>query len=154
MSVIDPAQLRIPDPSEYAMNTTLIERLFSEHGYPEINRDNHDEFVNLSGACVLFFTGDPNKFRETNDVAVILPELINVYRGRLRAGVVSRSAEVELQMLYGFKAWPALVFLRDGGFLGTITGVQNWSDYLDEIETLLAAEPTRPPGFKIPVVGT
>ena len=31
--------------------------------------------------------------------------------------------------------------------------VQNWDDYLREIGRLLASEPVRSPGFKIPVVG-
>ena len=102
---------------------------------------------------MLFFTGDPTKFREANDVAVILPELVQAFQGLLRPAVVARSVEVKLQMHYGFKAWPALVFLRDGGYLGTITGVQNWTDYLQKIQFLLASEPSRPPGFEIPVVG-
>ncbi len=135
------------------MSSLLVQRLFNDFGYPEIDGDNHDEFVEQSGVCVLFFTGDPNKFRETNDVAVILPELVQAFEGHLRPGVVARSFEVKLQMRYGFKAWPALVFLRDGGYLGTITGVQNWTDYLQKIQSLLASEPSRPPGFKIPVVG-
>jgi hydrogenase-1 operon protein HyaE len=45
-----------------------------------------------------------------------------------------------------------LVFLRDGEYLGVITQVQNWDDYLREIQRLLDSEPVRAPGFKIPVV--
>jgi hydrogenase-1 operon protein HyaE len=134
------------------MSSPLIERLFTELGYPEITADNHDEFVGGPDVSVLFFTGDPKKFRETNDVAVILPELAEAFQGRIRASVVSRSAEVELQMRYGFKTWPALVFVCKHGYLGTISGVQNWTDYLSRIEALLSNKPGRPPGFKIPVV--
>ncbi len=134
------------------MSSPLIDRLLEQLGYPEISLDSLDGFVKTPGEGVLFFAGDPKKFRETNDVAVILPELVQAFRGRLRPAVVARSAEVELQMHYGFKVWPALVFIRDGGYLGCITGVQNWDDYLQEINKLLAAEPTKPPGFKLPVV--
>lgn len=134
------------------MSSPLIERLFNEFGYPKIDGVEHDEFVKRPGACVLFFTGDPKKFKETNDVAVILPELVQAFGGHLRAGVIDRSAEVKLQMHYGFNAWPALVFLRDGAYLGVITGVQNWTDYLQTIQSLLDSEPSRPPGFKLPVV--
>ena len=134
------------------MNSPLIERLLTEFGYPEITADNHDEFICEPGVKVLFFTGDPKKFRETDDVAVILPELANAFHGRFRPAVVSRSAEVGLQIQYGFKTWPALVFVCKDGYLGTITGVQNWSDYLRQIENLLSKKPGRTPGFKIPVV--
>jgi hydrogenase-1 operon protein HyaE len=66
--------------------------------------------------------------------------------------VVTAEAEKELQRLYGFGAWPALVFLRDGGYLGTITGIQNWSEYLRDIRELMNGEIKKPRGFKIPVV--
>lgn len=134
------------------MSSPLIERLLSELGYPEITEDNHEEFVRGSSVGVLFFAGDPKKFRETNDVAVILPELMNAYSRRFRPGVVARSSELGLQMHYGFNTWPALVFVRSGGYLGAITGVQTWADYLSQIEALLTKKPGKPPGFKVPVV--
>ena len=136
------------------MTSPLIQRLFDDYGYPEITQPEHDTFVNQDdGTAVLFFAGDPNRYRDTTDVAVVLPELVKALDGRLRPGVVAHSAEIPLQKHYGFKTWPALVFVRNGGYLGTITGIQNWSDYLQQIESLLYAEPSRPPGFKIPVVG-
>ncbi|MCP4408198.1 MAG: hypothetical protein GY807_10650 [Gammaproteobacteria bacterium] len=134
------------------MRSPLIDRLLEEFDYPEISLDSLDGFVNTPGEGILFFAGDPKKYRETNDVAVILPELIQAFHGRLRPAVVARTAELKLQMHYGFKAWPALVLVRNGGYLGCITGVQNWEDYLQEINKMLVAEPTKPPGFKLPVV--
>jgi hydrogenase-1 operon protein HyaE len=131
------------------MSSPLIQRLLEEHGYPQIDAGSLDEFVQGPGTSVLFFTGDPNQYRESQDVAVILPELVKAFEGRLRAAVVARSAERDLQLRYGFRRWPALVFLRQEGYLGTITGVQNWGDYLREIDRLTAAEPGEPPGFKM-----
>ncbi len=132
------------------MSSPLIQRLFDEYHYPEIDADNLDEVVSNPGVSVLFFSGDPAQFRETLDVAVILPELVKAFEGRLRAGVVARSAEKALQARYGFRRWPALVFVREEGYLGAITGVQNWPDYLREIQALLEAEPREPPGFGLP----
>lgn len=134
------------------MSSPLIERLFSDYHFPRIGAADHDAFVADPGVSVLFFTGDPKQYKETNDVAVVLPELVKAYAGQLRPGVVERDAEAALQQRYGFKAWPALVFVRAGGWLGTVSGIQNWSDYLREINALLTAEPSRPPGFKVPVV--
>ena len=133
------------------MSSPLLQRLFEEYGYPEIQVSNLQEFIDGPGVVVLFFTGDPKQNRETNDVAVVLPELVRAFDGRLRAGVVARSAEKELQARYGFRRWPALVFVQEAGYLGTITGMQNWEDYLREVQTLLDAEPREPPGFGIPV---
>jgi hydrogenase-1 operon protein HyaE len=43
------------------------------------------------------------------------------------------------------------VFLRDGGWLGNIEGLRDWSEYLAEVKALLAG-PVRPlPAKVIPV---
>ncbi len=134
------------------MSHPLIERLIREHGLPEVGLDEHAAFIAEPGLSVLFFAGDPRRYRETTDVAVVLPELLKVFDGRLRAALVTREAEIELQKHYGFRQWPTLVFLRDGGYLGAISRIRNWSEYLEEIEELSRAETRRPPGFSIPVV--
>lgn len=135
------------------MTHPLIQRLIEEYGYPEITAENHDEFVARQGNTVLFFAGDPRTVRDATDVAVVLPELVAAFEGKLIPGVVSAADERALQRKYAFTAWPALVFFRDGGYLGVITRIQDWSDYLKDIATLLQGETRRPPAFKIPVVG-
>ena len=134
------------------MTHPLIQRLFDDYGYPEVTLASHAAFIHQPGVTVLFFAGDPKQFRDTTDVAVVLPELVKAFENRLIAGVVAGEAEKPLQQHYGFTAWPALVFLRDGGYLGAITGIQNWSEYLQEIGDLMAADVKQAPGFKIPVI--
>jgi hydrogenase-1 operon protein HyaE len=130
----------------------LIERLTTDHGIPEVGLDEHETFIGQPGLTVLFFAGDPKRYKETTDVAVVLPELLKAFDGQLRAALVQKDAEIELQKHYGFRQWPTLVFLRDGGYLGAISRVRNWSEYLEEIDELSRAETRRPPGFSIPVV--
>lgn len=136
------------------MYHALVQRLIDELGYPEITAENHAEFVAPPSVNVLFFVGDPKTNRESTDVAVVLPELVNAFRGRLRPGVVAsdENGARELQRYYGFREWPALVFVRGGEYLGAITRVQNWQDYLTQIAELLDAAPRRRPGFAIPIV--
>jgi hydrogenase-1 operon protein HyaE len=134
------------------MTHALIQRLHDVHGYDDVSLSNHEAFIQRDGVTVLFFPGDPDRYRETADVAVILPELVAAFRGCLHPGVVAREAETELQMHYGFRKWPALVFLRNGGYLGAICKVRDWHDYLTEVTDILEKEPSRPPGFRIPVV--
>ena len=131
------------------MTHPLVQRLLEEFGYPEITLENHDEFTAPSTPGVLFFGGDPNRYKETTDVAVVLPELIKAFGGRLRAGVVAASDAIELQKHYGFRAWPSLVFVRDGAYLGTVSKMKNWSEYLTEISELLTAETREAPGFRV-----
>ena len=134
------------------MNHPLIQQLFDRHHYPEITLDSHDEFIRQPGVSVLFFAGDPQRFRDTTDVAVVLPELDSAFAGRLQPGVVAPAAERELQLHYGFSAWPALVFLRDGDYLGAITGIQNWADYLQQIQALMEAGAQPLHTVRVPVV--
>jgi hydrogenase-1 operon protein HyaE len=130
----------------------LIQRLYDDYGYPEVTLETHQAFISQPGISVLFFAGDPKRFRDTTDVAVVLPELVKAFEGALRPGVVAADAGQALQQHYGFTAWPALVFLRDGGYLGNITGIQNWSDYLRDISKLITAEVQQPRGLKAPVI--
>lgn len=134
------------------MTHPLIQRLFDDCGYPEVTLETHDTFINQPGIRVLFFAGDPKRFRESTDVAVVLPELAKAFQGALNPGVVAVEAEKTLQHHYGFTAWPALVFLSGGGYLGAITGIQNWAEYLQDISELVTAGVRPLPGFKVPVV--
>jgi len=136
------------------MSTPLIEKLISEHGYPEVSLENHDEFIAREGMNVLFFPGDTKTVRDATDVAVVLPELTAIFEGRLSPGVVTDvfGDGKEMKRHYGFKEYPALVFVRSGDYVGTITRIQDWGHYIEKISALFAAPPRRPPGFSIPVV--
>jgi hydrogenase-1 operon protein HyaE len=135
------------------MPSAQIRRLTEHHHYPLLDEANLDAYVAQRDHLVLFFSENPAKFPESNDVAMILPELVKAFAGRLEAALIAPAAQQALQRRYGFSQWPALVFLRRGAYLGAITQMRNWDDYLREIEQLLQAEPTSPPGFAIPVVG-
>jgi hydrogenase-1 operon protein HyaE len=132
----------------------LIQRLLDEYGYPEIGLDEHEAFIGRPGMNVLFFPGDPAVVRDATDVAVILPELVAACDGKLHPGVVTDTFGdgKQLKMEYGFREYPSLVFIKDGEYVGTISRVQDWGDYLSQIQALFAAKPKRAPGFSIPVV--
>ena len=135
------------------MSHFLIDRLTKEFGYTEVSLDNHDEFVGTPGLNVLFFPGDPRTVKDATDVAVVLPELMGVFAGKLNAGVVTDTFGdgKSLKHKYGFSHYPALVFVREGGYVGTISRIRNWQEYLTRINDLLVAEPRRPPSIGIEV---
>lgn len=134
------------------MTSPLLDRLTQELGYPLLNASNYDDFINTQTTVALFFTSDPGKHPETLDLAVVLPELVSHFNGQFTAAVVDRSFEKELQQRFDFKAWPALVFLREGQYLGNLTRILDWADYMSEIPAILQATPSRNPGLGIPVV--
>lgn len=134
------------------MPSPLIEKMIETHGYPMVEEDTLDDFLASNEECVLFFTENPERFPESNDVAMILPELVKEYGHRFAAAVVGQKSQRQLQSRYGFTEWPSLVFLREGQYLGTISRVQNWTDYIVQINSILQSQPQPAPGFGVPVV--
>lgn len=136
-----------PDPQ----SSPLIQRLLGEFGYPALDLAGADAFIEGDGDAVLLFPGDVHRLDESADVAVVLPELVAAFGHRLRAGLVlDKEAERSLQRRYRFNAFPALVFLRGGGWLGNIQRMHDWGDYVRDIQTILAGEPKDPPPFELP----
>lgn len=130
------------------MLSPLTQALADRYRYPVI--DDVDAFAADKPLAVLFFPGDWERLGESNDVAVILPELVKAFDGVFAPAVVARPAERKLQARFRFAAFPALVFLRDGLYLGAITRVLDWADYLTEIAEILGREPSDPPPFRLP----
>ncbi|WP_428605797.1 hypothetical protein [Sedimenticola sp.] len=134
------------------MPSPLIRQMIQQQGYPELDEATLVPFLAEQKHSVLFFTGDPKQYPESNDVAVILPELAARFTDRFRVAVVTREAELALQKRFPFSSWPALVFVRGEQYLGAITRVQNWSDYLVEIDRMLGAEALHRRDLGIPVI--
>ncbi|MFP4002267.1 MAG: hypothetical protein ACLFV8_00725 [Alphaproteobacteria bacterium] len=131
------------------MTSPLIERLGNEFGYPTLGRETIGPFLSGEGARVLFITGDPEKQSHTNDVAVVLPEIVKAFGGRLEAGVLERDLEAEVMPVLGVLMLPALVFLRDGRMLGFLSRMQDWDVYLEKVAEFLHSEGQALPAFEL-----
>jgi len=136
-----------------ARSYPLIAGLFSRHGYTDVRAENFAAFTQRAGHTLLFFTEDPARFKETLDLAVIVPEIARAFPGRFAVGVLLPEAARALQPRYGFRRWPAVVLLQDGEYVGAVDGLRNWDEYLAEVAALLAACPSRPPTVGIAVKG-
>lgn len=123
----------------------LIQQLITNNKYPLLTEETVDDFINQHRYSVLFFCNDEKLFPESLDVAVILPELMSVFKGQIVPAIVSRDDEMKVQRKYGFTTWPSLVFLKDGKYLGVISKVRDWDEYLNEIQNLMLSEPSFPP---------
>ena len=119
------------------MSVAVLDRLTGELGYPVVDPDNVDAFLAGKEEAVLFFPNDPERYKESADVAVILPELVADLARPLVPAVVGSEREKELATRFGVTVWPALVFCRQGRHVGTISRVQDWSVYLERIPALL-----------------
>jgi hydrogenase-1 operon protein HyaE len=125
------------------MTHPLIQRLHDEFGYPALDLEGVEAFLGEPGVAVLFFPGDPARFKDTTDVAVVLPELVRAFNGRLRAAVVTDpDTDKALYARYEFGKWPSLVFMQGERKLGHITGIKDWGVYLQRATEMLNSADT------------
>ena len=129
----------------------LLERLLELASATALEPGEFDAWTGEQGAALLVFTEAPALYRETLDLAVIVPELVQAFAGRFRTGVLLPAAARALAPRYGFRRWPALVLLKDGDYVGAIDGLRDWQVYVDELSRLLESEPTRAPTVGIAV---
>jgi len=134
-----------------ARSHPLIARLLAQDGVVEVDGGNVDALAARGGHVLLVFTEDPARFKETLDLAVIVPELQRAFAGRFAVGVLLPEAARAVAVRYGFRRWPALVLLRDGDYIGAVDGLREWSEYVAEIARLLAAPAARAPSIGIAV---
>ncbi|MBL8341343.1 MAG: hydrogenase [Rubrivivax sp.] len=129
----------------------LVSRLLAVTHGAEVRPQTVEAFEAAAGDAVVFFGGDPVRFPEALDVAVVLPELIAAAGRPVRVGVVPRDCEDAVARRYAVQRWPTLVFLRDGGYLGALSGMQDWQVYVAALREVLAREPGRRPAPTIAI---
>jgi len=123
------------------MTSALIDRLTTELGWPCIRAaDDLDAHLAGPGVHCLFVPGDPAKNLESNDVAVILPELASAFPDGF--GCIVIGAEIERMVRDRFDVWPtpSLIFVCAGVMMGAIPKVRDWDDYVNRTRLILAGE--------------
>ena len=140
-----------PAPDPAARLTKRFAILSERHGYTVLDRDGFDSFVAAPGASLVLFAEELEKIPETWDLTIILPEIVATLELPVRVGILTPETARWLAPRYGIRIWPALLALRDGGYLGTLEGLKDWSAYSRSIPELLAAETSRPPSLVIPL---
>lgn len=130
----------------------LMARLVRDFGARVVTPDSVETWAAEGGDRVLLLGGDPVRFPEALDVAVVLPELRAAHGRRFEIALAAREHEDEIARRYGPPRWPALVFLRDGRYVTTLPGMHDWTDYVARVGDALAMSPSRAPTVGIPVV--
>ncbi|EGD60636.1 HupG protein [Novosphingobium nitrogenifigens DSM 19370] len=142
-----------PPQAETADRTALsplLTGIVARHGYRLVDEDDLDTVAREQPLVMLLVAGDWWRLAESDDLAVIVPELDKAMEGHVAVLVAARNAERAFQRRFRFTSFPALVFLREGEYLGTMEGVRDWADYLVELPEILAREPEAPPPFRMP----
>jgi hydrogenase-1 operon protein HyaE len=129
--------------------TSREQSILRRHGLPTLDVADVDGFLTSAEAAgavpVLLFAGDALRWPEAADVAIVLPELIEAFQGRLQGAVIAPKAETELAPRFGVQVYPSLVFWRGGEVLEIIPKIRDWSVYVDRISAVLnsGAKPAR-----------
>jgi hydrogenase-1 operon protein HyaE len=136
---------------EAAVLHPLLQRLVQQTSAAVLDAAGLDAWAGPSGAAMLVFAEEPDRIKETLDLAVIVPELHAALLGEFRVALLPPAAARAVAPRYGVDRWPAFVMLRDGCYVGSVEGLRDWDVYLAELRRLLAAPPARPPGVGIAV---
>jgi hydrogenase-1 operon protein HyaE len=145
-------RLPVQQPEPRREGSALIARLVDSFGATWVDDQSIDAWSALGGDRVVLFAGDPVRFPEGQDVAAVLPELMRSFPTRFEVAVVPRDLEDKVARRFGSQRWPTLLFLRDGGYVGTVSGMHDWDVFLQRIEAALASPVGRAPTIGIPVV--
>jgi hydrogenase-1 operon protein HyaE len=149
----------LPSPSALSspaadITPDAIQHLVAGHGAVWVDEATLDAWMVGGGERVLLLAGDPVRFPDGLDLAVLLPEVQRALAGRFTIGVVHRSAEEAVARHFGSRRWPSLVFVRDGLHVSTLPGLPDWSDFVARVHEALVLPPARVPGLGIAVVNT
>lgn len=121
---------------------TAIGRLRQKHGFVRLAAGIADF---PGGLCAVLLTEDPQRNPEVLDACVILPEVLKPLADQVVRLVAGPEAAPALLQRFGVGRAPAVVFLRDGAYLGSINGIRDWSAYQYEIAKLLNGPPQPKP---------
>jgi len=124
-----------------------IRRLERRHGFQRCEKA---EDLPGTGLVLLLLTDDPLRFPEVLDATVILPEALRGQSPTPRCWVADPAASANLGPAYGSPRPPAVIFLRDGEYLGCLSGIRAWNEYQAEVARLMTG-PARPRPISIPV---
>ncbi len=144
--------VKLPVQAPKVVTSALVERLVEQFGASWVDETSIDAWAAEGGDRVVLFAGDPVQFPEGLDVAVVLPELQRCLPGRFKVGVVPREREDKLARRFGSQRWPTLLFLRDGHYVTTVSGMHDWEVFIERVTQALAMPISRAPTIGIPIV--
>ena len=126
------------------MPSALIRALATRHGLPTVDASSIEAFLapgrDEPEHAILFFTGDPVQRGESDDVAVVLPQILAAFAGRVRAAVVARAAEDALKARFHVFVLPSLAITRGAIPIAVIPKIKDWSDYVRIVGEALAPD--------------
>jgi len=136
-----------PGPTSLDRLETAIGRMLQKHGFLRVDSANQGFGHGLNAVLL---TDDPQRNLEILDACVILPEALKALGDGIQRWVAGPETAPVLMQRFGVPRAPAVVFLRNGEYLGGLNGIRDWSEYRNEVARLVAG-PAQPKPIGIPV---
>ena len=144
-----------PPRSAMSLNfPALLDRLVAQRGLADLAAEDFDAFAQAPGEAVVLLVEDPERGGEHWDLAVIFCDLLAAAGGGLRTGLLRPEAAVRFQPRFGINRLPALLFLRDGGYVGALEGLRDWSEFVSACREMRKRPLGRVPGIAIAVASS
>jgi len=129
----------------------LLDKLAMQYGISDLAPAGFQAFMDEPGNGVVLLTEEPDTAPESWDMAVIFPELLAATSVNLRAALLRPEGARLMQTRFGLGRLPALLFVRDGSYVGVIEGLRDWSEFIGECTGMLQKPVSRAPSLGIPV---
>ena len=132
----------------------LLNRLVAQHGLADLGPESFDAFAQAPGEAVVLLVEDPERGGENWDLAVIFCDLLAASGSGQRTGLLRPPAAAALQPQFGIQRLPALLFLRDGDYVGALEGLRDWSEFVAACREMRQRPISRAPGRVIAVASS
>lgn len=118
----------------------LVARLTTALGYPYLDSEAEAAATLPAGDSLLFLPAHGKAHMETPDIAVVLPELVGALgvSATMGGAVAGPAYEKQLREQLGGIALPAIVVLRGGRPLGSLSRMRDWDEFLERLSAVLA----------------
>lgn len=125
----------------------LLARLADKHQIKSLEPADFAEAIKASGLHVILLTEDPAKVPESWDMAVVFPDLIAgmMKSEPIHASLLSPAASASIAPQYSVRRMPAMLFMRDGGYVGALEGLRDWSEFVVICKEMLQKPISRAP---------
>ncbi|MBP3439440.1 MAG: hydrogenase expression protein HyaE [Sutterella sp.] len=109
-------------------------RLFGAEGFRLLKEEDLGLLTKAEGMQLAVFADDPNRMKETIDIAVIAPEIRRALGSAVAGAWFSETARGRaMAARYGIRRLPAVALFRSGVYLGAAEGLMNWDAYLKQL---------------------
>ena len=141
-----------PPPSALSANFgQMLGDTARRHGIADLSAADLPQSLETSGLQVVLLVDDPERSAENWDMAVIFPQLLKALPEAAVPALLRPAEARQVVPHYGVQRLPAVLFLRDGAYLGVIEGLRDWAGFVAEAGAILARAPGRAPSVGIAV---